>query len=284
VRVGDGGDADKHLLRRLHERHGPVADVGDGRYADPMLAIVVAVVAGLVTGGLLGVIFSSAVAGVLPALVVMPLVYVLLVLRVNKMVQAAMGGVMAAAQKGDVDGAVAMLTAIQLRFGRWAPFLSSQIDGQIGTIHFMKKDFDKARPFLERAFVRSWDAKLMQAILLSGALDAKKQKKKEMTLAPVDELLEKAIRFNDKQGLLWSTWAWLHWKNGDAKKAVSILSRGKEKLGESDAHLSANLLALQNDKEMKMKGYGQQWYAMHLEEHPAVYEQRRMQNVRFARR
>lgn len=249
-----------------------------------MFAIVVAVVVGLITGGLLGVVFSSAWAGVLPALVVMPIVYVLLVLRTNKMVQAAMGGVMAAAQKGDVDGAVGMLKAVQARFGRWAPFLASQIDGQIGSIHFMKKEFDKARPFLERAFIRSWDAKLMQAILLSGALDPKKQKKKELSLAPVDDLLEKAVRFNDKQGLLWSTWAWLHWKNGDAKKALSILSRGKEKLGETDAHLAANLLALQNDKDMKMKGYGQQWYAMHLEEHPAVYEQRRAQNVRFARR
>jgi hypothetical protein len=249
-----------------------------------MFSIVVAVVAGLTVGGLLGVVFSSAWAGVLPALVVIPIVYVLLVLRVNKQVQAAMGGVMAAAQKGEVDNAVGMLGAIQNRFGRWAPFLSSQIDGQIGSIHFMKKEFEKAKPFLERAFIRSWDAKLMQAILLSGALDPKKQKKKELTLGPVDDLLEKTVRFADKQGLLWSTWAWLHWKNGDAKKALALLSRGKEKLGESDTHLAANLLALQNDKDMKMKGYGQAWYAMHLEEHPAIHEQRRAQNVRFARR
>jgi hypothetical protein len=249
-----------------------------------MFSIVVAVVAGLAAGVLLASAFSSAWAGVLPALLVMPIVYVLLVLRVNKQVQAAMAAVMTQAQKGDVDGAVALLAGVKARFGRWAPFLSSQIDGQIGTILFMKKDFDKARPFLERAFIRSWDAKLMQAILLSGALDPKKQKKKELTLAPVDELLEKAVRFNEKQGLLWSTWAWLHWKNGDAKKALSILARGKERLGEADTHLTANLLALQNDKEMKMKGYGQAWYAMHLEEHPAVFEQRRIQNVRFARR
>jgi hypothetical protein len=96
--------------------------------------------------------------------------------------------------------------------------------------------------------------------------------------------MEKTVRFAEKQGLLWSTWAWLHASNGDAKKAIEILSRGKEKLGESDPHLVQNLLALQNDKKMKMKGYGDQWYALHLEEHPAIFEQRRMQNVRFARR
>jgi hypothetical protein len=262
----------------------PVAEGVSGRYDATMFAIVVAVAAGLCAGGLLGVAFSSAWAGVLPTLVVIPIVYVLLVLRINKHVQAAMGGVMTAAQKGDVDTAVGLLQAVQVRFGRWAPFLTSQIDGQIGTIHFMKKEFEKARPYLERAFIRSWDAKLMQAILLSGALDPKKQKKKELTLAPVDDLLEKTVRFADKQGLLWSTWAWLHWKNGDAKKAVAILSRGKDKLGETDPHLSANLLALQNDKDMKMKAYGHAWYAMHLEEHPAMHEQRRVQNVRFARR
>jgi hypothetical protein len=145
----------------------------------------------------------------------------------------------------------------------------------------MKKDFEKARPYLDAAFVRSWDAKLMLGVLVSGALDPKKVKKHELTLAPVDDLLEKTVRFADKQGLLWSTWAWLHWTNGDTAKALSILARGKEKLGEGDQHIAANIAALQNDKKMKMKGYGDAWYSLHLEEHPAIFEQRRQQNVRF---
>jgi len=249
-----------------------------------MFAIAVAVAAGLVVGALVSVVFSTWWAGILPFLAVAVGGYLFTVMRVNKMVGAAMGGVMAAAQKRDLDGAVGLLQAIKLRFGQWAPFLSSQIDGQIGAIHFMKKDFEKSRPYLEGAFIRSWDAKLMLAVLLSGALDPKKAKKKEFDLKAVDELLEKTVRFADKQGLIWSAWAWLHNAAGDSKKAIEILSRGKEKLGESDQHLAANLLALQNDKKMKMKGYGDQWYALHLEEHPAVFEQRRMQNVRFARR
>lgn len=249
-----------------------------------MLSIVVAVAAGLLTGVLVSLFFSTWWAGVLPFVAVTVGVYVYTVFRVNKLVSGAMPGVMAAAQKRDLDGAVGLLRAVKARFARWAPFLGSQIDGQIGAILFMKKDFEKARPYLEAAFVRSWDAKMMLAVLQSGALDPKKVKKKELTLGPVDELMEKTVRFAEKQGLVWSTWAWLHWTNGDAKKAIEILSRGKEKLGESDAHLAQNLLALQNDKKLKMKGYGDQWYALHLEEHPALFEQRRMQNVRFARR
>ncbi len=249
-----------------------------------MFSGIVAVAVGLLVGLLTGLAFSSWWAGVFPALLAGVGVYVFIVFRTNKLVNAAMPGVMAAAQKRDIDGAVVLLKAIKVRFGKWAPFLGSQIDGQIGAILFMKKDFEKAKPYLEGAFVRSWDAKLMLGVLLSGALDPKKQKKQELVLAPVDTLLEKTVRFADKQGLLWSAWAWLHWTNGDATKAVQILSRGKEKLGESDKHLTENLSALQNDKKMKMKGYGDAWYSLHLEEHPAIFEQRRVQNVRFQRR
>ncbi len=249
-----------------------------------MLSLVVAVAVGSLVGGLVSLAFSTWWAGVLPFLAVSIGAYIFLVLRINKRVNEAMPAVMAAAQKRDLEGAIARLHEVKARYGRWAPFLGSQIDGQIGAILFMKKDFEKAKPFLEGAFIRSWDAKMMLAVLQSGALDPKKVKAHQLTLGPVDELMEKTVRFADKQGLLWSTWAWLHAHNGDAKKAIEILSRGKEKLGESDPHLVQNLLALQNDKKMKMKGYGDQWYALHLEEHPAIYEQRRQQNVRFARR
>ncbi|MDP2345834.1 MAG: hypothetical protein Q8O67_33145 [Deltaproteobacteria bacterium] len=248
-----------------------------------MFAIVVAVVAGLVAGGLVSVAFTWW-AGILPAIVIGVGTYVFTVFRVNKQVQVAMGGVMQAVQKRDVDAAIGLLHAVKNRFGQWAPFLASQIDGQIGAIHFMKKEFEKARPHLEKSFIRGWDSKLMLAILLSGALDPKKQKKQELTLAPVDELMEKVVRFSAKQGLLWSTWAWLHWTNGDSTRALSILSRGKEALGDSDPHLLANLLAVQNEKKMKMKGYGETWYALHLEQHPAMMEQKRGGQVRFARR
>jgi len=266
---------------------GPGNDVGSppsSRYAFCMFALIVAVAAGLLAGAVVSLGFSTWWAGILPAVAVGIAAYILIVMRVNKQVQAAMGGVMVAVQKRDVDAAIGLLQAVQLRFGRWAPFLSSQIDGQIGAIHFMKKDFEKARPHLERSFVRSWDSKLMLAILKSGATDSKKLKKKELDLKVVDTELEKTIRFSDKQGLLWSTWAWLHWQNGDTKRALELLSRGKEKLGETDPNLVANISALQNDKKMKMKGYGEQWYALHLEQHPMVMEQKRGGNVRFARR
>ena len=70
---------------------------------------------------------------------------------------------------------------------------------------------------------------------------------------------------------------------GGTRGTVEILARGKQTLGEADPHLSANLLALQNDKKLKMKGYGDTWYAFHLEQHPMVMQAQRG-NVRFAKR
>lgn len=239
-----------------------------------MFTLLAAIAAGLVAG-----IASFFVVGpwgaILPALVVFGLVYFFGMRAVNKQLGAGMLAVQNELRARRIDAAITMLEALKAKFGKRAFFTSAQIDGQIGSIHFMKKDFEKARPYLERAFVRMWDAKTMLAVLLA---------KKKENLAAVDAMMEKVSKYSPKQGLMWSTWAYLHWKAGDADGAIRILGRGKEVLGESDAVLAQNLLALQNGKKMKMKGYGDAWYQFHLEEHPMVMEARRGGNVRFARR
>ena len=245
-----------------------------------MLVLAIALLAGLAVGVAASFVdFLGIIGAILPALAVAIVTYVVLMRRTNVELQAAMMGVQSAIQRRNVDEAIVILEAIKRRFSRWAFFLGAQIDGQIGSIHFMKREFDKARTYLDRSFVRNWDARLMLAVLVSGALD----KKKKGDLAQADAILEKAARYSPKQGLLWSTWAWLHWNADDEKKAIEILNRGKQALGESDPHLTHNLLALQNDKKMKMKGYGDPWYALHLEQHPMVMQAQRG-GVRFARR
>lgn len=239
-----------------------------------MLTLLVAIAAGLAAG-----IASFFVVGpwgaILPALVVLGGVYFIGMRAVNKQLGAGMIAVQKELQARRIDAAIALLEALKVKFAKRAFFSEAQIDGQIGTILFMKKDFEKARPYLERAFIRMWDAKTMLAVLLA---------KKKENLPAVDALMEKVAKYSPKQGLMWSTWAYLHWKVGDNDGAIRILGRGKEVLGESDQVLAQNLLALQNGKKMKMKGYGDAWYSFHLEEHPMVMEARRGGNVRFARR
>ncbi len=249
-----------------------------------MVALLYALAAAVLVGiGAAFIPFIGPIGAPLPALVAGAAVYLLLVRRVNAMLQRDIAGIQALLMQKNVDGALATLANIKQRYGKWVFLLGSQIDGQIGAIHYMRKEFDAARPYLERAFVRNWDAKLMLACLLSGQVADKKGKDKKGDLGAVDTLLERVVKYTPKQGLLWSTWAWLHWSAGDAKRAIEILARGKQTLGEADPHLAANLLALQNDKKLKMKGYGESWYAFHLEQHPVVMQAQRG-NVRFARR
>ncbi|HEY4222461.1 MAG TPA: hypothetical protein VGO62_13995 [Myxococcota bacterium] len=247
-----------------------------------MLAVVYAVIAALVVGvGAAFVPFIGPIGAVIPGLIVGIATYLLIVRRVNKMLQHEMGGLQALLVQKNIDGSLALLDVLKKKWSKWIFMLSAQLDGQIGSIHYLKKNYDKARPYLEKSFVRMWDSKLMLACLLSGEVGPNKKKG---DLKAVDELLEKVARYSPKQGLLYSTWAWFHWKAGQNKRAIEILARGKEVLGEADPHLSANLLALQNEKKMKMKGYGDVWYTFQLEQHPMVMQQQRGGNVRFARR
>jgi tetratricopeptide (TPR) repeat protein len=247
-----------------------------------MLAVVYAIVAAVVVGVAAAFVpFIGPIGAVLPALAAAGLVYFLLVRQVNKLLQQQMQGLQALLMNKNIEGALALLEALKTKYGKWIFLLKSQLDGQIGSIHYLKKDFDKARPYLEKSFVRMWDSKLMLACLLSGEVGSKK---KNGDMKAVDELLDRVAKYSPKQGLLYSTWAWLHWKAGQRDKAIEILARGKDVLGESDPHLTANLLALQNDKKMKMRGYCEVWYTFQLEQHPMVMQQQRGGNVRFARR
>jgi len=239
-----------------------------------MLVLLVALAVGAVVGVGAGLAFGV-VGGVLPGLAAVAVVYVLLMRRVNAELRLAMAGVQQAMQRQNVEEAIAKLEAIRARFAPRAFFLSGQGDAQIGALHFIKKDHEKARPYLERAFIRVWEAKMMLAVLMS---------KKKDSLPAVDALLEKVARYSPKQGLLWSTWAYLHWKAGDVDGAIKLLGRGKEAVGEADQVLAANLLALQNGKKLKMKGYGDPWYQFQLEQHPMIMQQQRGGNARFARR
>ncbi len=105
--------------------------------------------------------------------------------------------------------------------------------------------------------------------------------KKDLT--GVDATFERAAKLASKAGLMWCTWSWMHQKSGNKDKALQILVRGKEALGDKDPYLSANLLALQNNKKLKMKPYGQQWYSFMLEQ-PALQKQAARGNVRYGRR
>lgn len=233
----------------------------------------------LISFALAGLVFSliayffSAVGAVLPALVVLVAAFFLISRNLAKKLEGSMRVLQDELMKGQVDRAITRLKQIQAQYGRWQFFLSSTIDGQIGTIYYMKSQYSVAKPYLERAFVRHWVAKAMLALIYY----------REKKMAKMNDVFQNTTKHVKNAGLLWSLWAYCVWRNGDMEKAISILNKGKSHLGDKDPHLAQNLLSLQNDKKMKMKAYGEQWYQFQLELSP-MQTQARQGRVRFQNR
>lgn len=234
-----------------------------------LVSLGIGVLVGTVAGLLVGVI-----GGVVPGVIAAVASYLLLGRRVQRQLQDAMGQVQKEIQRRQLDAAVRMLEAVKQKVGFWQFFAKSSIDGQIGALYFLQDKNDEAKPYLENAFIRMWEPQGMLAVIHA--------KKKDYDA--VDRVLERAAKYNPKQGLLWSLWAYIHFKAGHKDKAIAILGRGKDALGEKDPHIVSNLLALQNNKKMKMKGYGEPWYTFKLEQHPMLRQVQRGPQMRFARR
>ena len=217
--------------------------------------------------------FFGVIGAILPALVVLVASFFLISRALAKKLESRMAGLQEDLMKNQTDRAINTLKDIQKRYGNWQFFLKSSIDGQIGSIYYMKGQFQTAKPYLERAFVRHWVAKAMLALIYY----------RERKMNKMEEVFDSTTKLVKKAGLLWSLWAYCVWRNGDTERAINILAKGKDILGDADPHLAANLLSLQNSKRMKMKSYGEQWYQFQLEMTPAQ-TQMRQGRVRFKNR
>ncbi|MCK6512930.1 hypothetical protein L6R29_23620 [Myxococcota bacterium] len=153
---------------------------------------------------------------------------------------------------------------------RWQFFLKAQIDAQIGIILFsVKDDFKEAMPYLERSFPRNWIAQAMLAIC-----HMKRHKPEKM-----EEAFEKAVSYNKKEDMLWNIYAYCLNKIKKTDRAIEVLGRAQKALPANNV-IVENLVALQNNKQMKMKNYGDQWYQFHLEKPPTP----KIPTPRFSRR
>lgn len=229
----------------------------------------------LVASAVFALVFFTfgAISAILPSIAALLITFFMISRSLSKKIEVMIKGVQDDLMKGHADKAIAKLKQISARFGKWQFFLSSSIDGQIGSILYMKAQFANAKPYLERAFVRHWVAKAMLALIYY----------RERKLKKAEEVFSVATRYVKKAGLLWSLWAYCVWRNGETERAIGILNEGRKHLGESDPHLIQNLLSLQNDKRMKMKAYGEQWYQFQLELSPQQ-TQMKQGRVRFKNR
>lgn len=200
------------------------------------------------------------VTGILPALLILCISYLIFTRRWTAKIQKCIENAIAEIQKGRAGSGIELLRIVKKRYALWQFSVARTIDSQIGIVYFMLKDFKKAKPLLEKSFIKQWNARVALALIAF----LKKEYKK------MDEIFEKTAKYSPKQGLLWSTWAYCHWKIGNSEKAINILARGQEKLGNLDKYLNINLTNLKNNKKMKMSGYGQEWLQFQLEQPQAM--------------
>lgn len=213
------------------------------------------------------------IAAVFPAVVTLGVVYFVIARQIHKRIEKQASRIQQLLQQRQLQGAIQLLKQLQDRYGNWQVFLRSSLHGEIGMLYYVQRDFSRAQSHLQQAFIRHFMSKIMLAVLHYRAKEYDK----------MHAVFKRAAWYNPKQGLLWSTWAYCLWKQGQTQQAVDVLLQAKNKLGSADPHLTTNLLQLQNGKKMKMRGYGNAWYQLHLESPQAMqqpmHRARRMRHI-----
>lgn len=222
-----------------------------------MINLAIALLAGAATLlALAGLLKVGLWASLLPALAVFAAVYYWRSRVTLAKVKVLMDGMQSDLQAGRIDKAIATLrSAFALSSQQF--LLAGQLHAALGVLLYSKKDFDESLPHLQRAFFRDWQA---QATL--GALLFKRDDYDGM-----EKAFEKAVSAGKKEGLAWSSYAWCLDKAGRRAKAQQVLTRAIE-ANPADERLKSNLVALQNDKRMKMRAYEPTWFQFHLERLP----------------
>ncbi|HKK01213.1 MAG TPA: tetratricopeptide repeat protein [Desulfuromonadales bacterium] len=195
------------------------------------------------------------------AVAVFALVYVLLTRIVMKKVGALMETAQRDIQAGRTEKAIATLKS-GFKYGNWQLYVKPQLNAQIGTILYLKRDFSEAFDYLKKGFVRHWVAMGMLAVCYM-----KRNKTDKMI-----ETFEKAVSASKKEALIWNIYAFCLEKVGNHEKAISVMEKGLKKAG-NDERLQGNLEALREGKKMKMMAYGDIWYQFHLEKTGAIVKQ-----------
>ncbi len=207
--------------------------------------------------------------GIVPGLIALVGVYLFLVRRTMKQLEAIMGRAQVELQKMQekamrvggrpsqkqmddmMNNAIAIMKE-GYSLGSWQFLVRQQINGQVGALLYHQRKYDAAEPYLRNSFYKNWVSQAMLAVIHFRA-----KKYDDMTVA-----FEKGVKANAKESLLWALYAWCLWKNQQADDAIAVLTRAKENV--TDERIDQNLLALQNRKKMRMEGWREMWFMFAL--------------------
>ncbi len=180
--------------------------------------------------------------------------YAVVLRQVMLKINAAVEGAQKDLAANRTEKAIRIIEDVQKKFGPWQFYVKQQMNSQIGSIHYLKRDFSKAFEYLAQGFGRHWVGMAMLAICYM----------KRTQTGKMTDTFEKAVTLTRKEPLLWSLYAFCLDKTGERDKAVKVMERGLKKL-KSDERMEENLKLLQDGKKMKMQPYGDLWFQFHLE-------------------
>lgn len=142
-----------------------------------------------------------------------------------------------------------------LSLGKKSPFITGQIHGLIGMIHYIRRDHDKAKVSLMRSSSMNWVSKGMLAVIYMN----------EKNYTEMEKSFKTVITAGRKEGLAWSLYAYCLDRIGRKEDALKVLEDGNKKLKEADDRIKSNILELKNGRKMRMKSFGEAWYQFMLE-------------------
>lgn len=223
-----------------------------------MINLGIALLVALVVFGIFTVAFS-ALAAIAPALIAFLAAYVILA-------QKAMRQVTRISEQAQKEMMAQKLDRALETFRSGLPLAKKQflvgpiLHANIGTLLYVKRDFEAARPHLEQGFSRNYLAKAMLGAYLFKKGDVEGMKK----------AFELAVKHGKKDGLTWAVYGYCLERLGRREEAMAVFGRGVQ-ANPSDERLKSNLQALQNNKKLKMRLFAPQFYQFHLEAPPPEF-------------
>jgi hypothetical protein len=188
-------------------------------------------------------------------------VFILITRHIMKKIGVLMETAQRDLQAGRGETAVKILQS-GFKYAPWQFYIKGQLNAQIGTVLYLKRDFAEAFEYLQKGFVRHWVAMGMLAICYM----------KRSKTAKMIDTFEKATAATKKEPFLWNLYGYCLEYVGEKEKAVSVMEKGVKKVGGHEL-LQSNLDALKEGRKMKMLPWGGLWYQFHLEKQGTLIRQ-----------
>ena len=204
---------------------------------------------------------ANPLGSIFPGVVAAVGTYIFLARRTGKQLEAVMGVAQKEMMAQKPERAVqAMQDAFKL--SRWQFGIASSLHANIGVLLYVQKKFDEAEPHLRKGAATMIKLWLAQAML--AAIHFRRKQYEEM-----EKVFDGAMRGNKGETLLYAVYAWCENARGEKKKAIEILQKGVAQ-NPSDEKLKTLLGRAQNDKRLKLDGWGEQWWQFWLEKPHAM--------------